>query len=80
MTLGMKVVWRWSYPLAALGALLPLVVLPPAAAQAAAGNAKAYTLASQVNGKGPVARWNPCAGPIDYRVNLAGHRRAPCPR
>jgi len=28
----MKFGWRWSYPLAALGALLPLAVLPPAAA------------------------------------------------
>ncbi|MEV4344004.1 hypothetical protein AB0J83_05955 [Actinoplanes sp. NPDC049596] len=64
---------RWSRAAVAIAAALPLVVLQPGVAQAA-GNAKAYKLLSQANGAGPIARWNPCAGPIDYRVNLT---RAP---
>ncbi|XVV14978.1 M66 family metalloprotease [Actinoplanes sp. CA-131856] len=52
-----------------------LVAAQPGVADAAVkGNAKAYAFMSQVNGKGPIARWNPCDGPIVYRVNLA---RAP---
>ncbi|MEU8817842.1 matrixin family metalloprotease [Actinoplanes sp. NPDC048796] len=64
---------RWSRAVFAVVAALPLIVMQPGVAQAA-GNAKAYKLLSQTDGKGPVARWNPCAGPIDYRVNLT---RAP---
>lgn len=67
--------WRWSYPVVVLGLLLSVAVLSPTAARAAAaGNAKAYALIGQVDGRGAVTRWDPCGGPIDYRVNLA---RAP---
>jgi hypothetical protein len=52
-----------------IGALLPLIIVQPAAAQAAPGNARAYTLAAPFI-KNVVIRWNPCA-PITYRVNLA---------
>ncbi len=62
----------------ALPALLPALLVttvPAGAAQAApAGRASSYSFISQSNGKGTIARWNPCDGPITYRVNLA---RAP---
>jgi hypothetical protein len=64
---------RWSRAVLAVAAAFPLVVLQPGVAQAA-GNAKAYKLMSQTTTADPIARWNPCAGPIDYRVNLT---RAP---
>ncbi|GAA0475987.1 hypothetical protein Ade02nite_42270 [Paractinoplanes deccanensis] len=69
---------RWSRAAFAIAAALPLVVLQPGVAQAA-GNAKAYKLMSQTGGRGAVARWNPCAGPIDYRVNLARSPKSSLP-
>ncbi len=68
---------RLLAPLAAVAAALPALVAAPATATAAPvkGNARAYAFISQQNGSGPIARWNPCAGPIDYRVNLARAQR-----
>ena len=63
---------RWYRAAVLAVAVLPAVAVAPGQAFAAAGNAKAYALISQSQGKGLVARWNPCAGPIDYRVNPAG--------
>ncbi|SDT57575.1 matrixin family metalloprotease [Actinoplanes derwentensis] len=53
-----------------LAAISSLVVAQPGVAMAAAGSAKSYAFMSQSDGSGPVARWNPCGGAIDYRVNL----------
>ncbi|MBW6438708.1 matrixin family metalloprotease [Actinoplanes hulinensis] len=57
-----------------LAAVSSLVVAQPGVALAAAGSARSYAFMSQSNGDRLIARWNPCAGPIDYRVNLS---RAP---
>jgi hypothetical protein len=57
-----------------LATVSTLVVAQPGVAMAAAGSAKAYAFMSQSHGDDLIARWNPCAGPLDYRVNLA---RAP---
>lgn len=56
--------------LVVLAAISSLVVAQPGVAQAAAGSAKSYAFMSQSQGSGLVARWNPCGGAIDYRVNL----------
>lgn len=56
--------------LAVLAAVSALVVASPGVAQAAAGSAKSYAFMSQSNGDSLIARWNPCGGAIDYRVNL----------
>ncbi|WP_430787798.1 matrixin family metalloprotease [Actinoplanes sp. G11-F43] len=56
--------------LAVLAAVSSLVVASPGVALAAAGSAKSYAFMSQSNGDKLVARWNPCGGAIDYRVNL----------
>ena len=51
---------QWSSPMQA-GALVAL-----------GSNPRAYAYASRPRGSvAPVARWNPCGGPIGYRVNLA---------
>src|SRR5690348_961499 len=47
-----------------------VTALPGVAQAAAAGNARSFAFMSQSRGAGLIARWNPCAGPIDYRVNL----------
>lgn len=53
-----------------LAAVSTLVVAQPGVAQAAAGSAKAYAFMSQSHGDRLIARWNPCGGALDYRVNL----------
>ncbi|WP_239145134.1 matrixin family metalloprotease [Actinoplanes couchii] len=53
-----------------LAAISSLVVAQPGVAQAAAGSAKSYAFMSQSQGSGLIARWDPCGGAIDYRVNL----------
>ncbi|GIE74921.1 hypothetical protein Aph02nite_08710 [Actinoplanes philippinensis] len=53
-----------------LAAVSTLVAAQPGVALAAAGSAKAYAFMSQAHGSGLIARWNPCGGAIDYRVNL----------
>ncbi|MDI6101800.1 matrixin family metalloprotease [Actinoplanes sp. NEAU-A12] len=53
-----------------IAAVSTLVVAQPGVAQAAAGSAKAYAFMSQSHGARLIARWNPCGGVLDYRVNL----------
>ncbi|MEV4281047.1 matrixin family metalloprotease [Actinoplanes xinjiangensis] len=53
-----------------LAAVSTLVVAQPGVALAAAGSAKAFAFISQSHGSDLIARWNPCGGAIDYRVNL----------
>ena len=53
-----------------LATVSTLVVAQPGVASAAAGSAKAYAFMSQSHGDRLIARWNPCGGAIDYRVNL----------
>ena len=47
-----------------------VTALPGVAQAAAAGSARSFAFMSQTNGAGLIARWNPCGGAIDYRVNL----------
>lgn len=53
-----------------LAAVSTLVVAQPGVALAAAGSPRAYAFMSQSHGSDLIARWNPCGGAIDYRVNL----------
>ncbi|GAA4941496.1 matrixin family metalloprotease [Actinoplanes utahensis] len=47
-----------------------VTALPGVAQAAAAGSARSFAFMSQTRGAGLIARWNPCGGAIDYRVNL----------
>ncbi|MEV0898268.1 matrixin family metalloprotease [Actinoplanes sp. NPDC049802] len=53
-----------------LAAVSSLLLAQPGVAMAAAGNARSYAFMSQANGDRLIARWNPCGGAVDYRVNL----------
>jgi len=69
---------RWTRPLILISAALPLVIVQPVAARAAAGSAKAYTLTAPFTKGVTAVRWNPCA-PIDYRVNPARSPKSSLP-